>query len=110
MAITERPPGVGTVVGDLQPAGAQGRAEAAHVLATPFRLPRWRSRRTQELLRLAREADMLVWEKVRLRSLRDDLDAETRRRLAREPVVLPEEAGVRLGLDLVDFERDSWPQ
>jgi hypothetical protein len=110
MAITEAPPGDGNVVGDRQPAGAQGRAETAHVLATPFRLPRWRSHRTQELLRLAREADMLVWEKVRLRSLRNDLAAETRRRLVREPVVLAEEAGVHAGLELVDFERDSWPQ
>ena len=55
---------------------------------------------------------MFVWEKVRLCDLRDDLDAETRRRHAREPLVYPVEApnGVESGLELGDFERDSWPE
>jgi hypothetical protein len=55
---------------------------------------------------------MFVWEKVRLRDLRDDLDAEINRRRAHESVGhSPESARSDPdALELVDFERDSWPQ
>jgi hypothetical protein len=55
---------------------------------------------------------MFVWEKIRLRNLRDDLAAATSRRDLRDGVVhLQEASNADTGaLELVDFERDSWPQ
>jgi hypothetical protein len=111
MATTERPPDGENATTDAEPIGEQGPLDSKHrVLTTLSGHRRWRSLRTRELLRLAGEADMFVWEKVRLRDLRDDLEAETRRRQARERIVYPGEAGVDARLELVDFERDSWPQ
>jgi hypothetical protein len=74
--------------------------------------PRRRGIAAGGLLRLASEADMFVWEKIRLRNLRDDLAAATSRRDLRDGVVhLQEASNADTGaLELVDFERDSWPQ
>jgi hypothetical protein len=52
---------------------------------------------------------MFVWETVRLRTLRDDLDAETRRRHGRFGHPRETLIGAQDGLELVDFERDLGP-
>jgi hypothetical protein len=112
MATTERPPNRENATSDAQPIVEQGRGEPPQsALTTPSRHPRWRPHRTRTLLELAKEADMFVWEKVRLRGLRDDLAADAKRRDARERNVHLGEApnGAEGGLALVDFERDSWP-
>jgi hypothetical protein len=113
VAVPERPTNGEDAMRDPLPVVAPGTRDAGRTLrATRSVHDRWRARRSGEVLRLAGEADMFVWEKVRLRDLRDDLDAETRRRHAREPLVPPGEApnGSQPGRELVDFERDSWPR
>jgi hypothetical protein len=112
MATTERSPDSENATGDAQYTGAQDRRELTRTATTTsLRHPRWRTQRTRELLRLASEADMFVWEKVRLRDLRDDLDAEINRRRVHERVGRSPEiaGGAPDAIELVDFERDSWP-
>jgi hypothetical protein len=55
---------------------------------------------------------MFVWEKVRLRDLRDDLDSEINRRRAHEEVGRSQKiaGSASDAIELGDFERDSWPQ
>jgi hypothetical protein len=113
MATTERPPNGENATSDAPHILEQDRRELTRTALTPsLRHPRWRTQRTRELMRLASEADMFVWEKVRLRDLRDDLAADAKRRDASERNVHLAEApnGAEGGLALVDFERDSWPQ
>jgi hypothetical protein len=113
MATTERSPDGENATTEAPHIVEHDRRELTRTAITPsLRHPRWRTQRTRELMRLASEADMFVWEKVRLRDLRDDLDAETKRRRAHEGVGRsPEIAGSpQDAIELVDFERDSWPQ
>ena len=112
MATTERPPTGDNATSDARSIVEQGRGGPMQLaFRTPLRHPRWRTHRTRELLRLAREADMFVWEKIRLRDLRDDLDAEISRRHVRAAVSHPQKApnSDQEAVELVDFERDSWP-
>jgi hypothetical protein len=112
MATTEQPPDGEDATSGAPHIPAQDRRELTRTAITPsLRHPRWRTQRTRDLMRLASEADMFVWEKIRLRDLRDDLDAESTRRQARERLAHALEAasGTEGELALVDFERDSWP-
>ncbi|HEV7564665.1 MAG TPA: hypothetical protein VGO31_01745 [Microbacteriaceae bacterium] len=113
MATTERSPNGEYATSPAQPIVEQGRRELTLTsIATALRHPRWRTQRTRELFTLASEADMFIWEKVRLRDLRDDLDAEINRRRVHESVDPSREIprSDPDALELVDFERDSWPQ
>jgi hypothetical protein len=112
MAFTEGPPIGDDATSDAQVIVEQGRREPTQgAPGTPSRQPRWRTHRTRELLRLAQEADMFVWEKIRLRDLREDLEAETARRHVHEALAEPQDASdcVQDAVELDDFERDPWP-